>query len=242
MPINKRTLTIASTSTHVFEIASDTAVRLPSFGASWNTIRLGMRLRMSADHGAQTVQEVIAIGVDNSSGAKYPSSFGAPNTGFHGILAAIVIPRRTRNSGPPVSYSTGTAADVGIYEQHAATPDTTINMASGSCYVAADADIMGVMMLEVTRGVTDYTASMLYPNASPAHISAATLASAIAASSMTNAQTALGGSSAYALRSGTLSGAAARVVTYGDYDRFFVSSAVTANGIVATDFTARRVN
>jgi hypothetical protein len=243
MAVNKKTRIVASVSTPVFEIVNDTIARVLTLGADWNQIRLGLRFAMSANTGAVGgANEYLVFGLDTSSGAKYGNVFGTPSTGFHGIVAYVTAPRRDRTAGPPATYHESNATVTAVADIHGTTV-ATATYVSTALYSSADPDILSAMILEVERGVTDYTARWLYPrSATPVNIPSATLDTAMTAADMTQAQTDLGGSTKYALRTVTLTGAAARVVTYGDLDRVFISAAVPGAGVIVTDVKVFRVN
>ncbi len=238
MAVNKTSRTIAGTAHNLFTIQADDVRRALGIGTTWNQLRIGCRFSYAADPGASQVSaQVVAFGLQKAAGTSYGE---ITPSGNRQIL--LKCQPWVRASGPPVTFSSPGTGDTVIVSIRGATTDVSGSSASSTnLVVSADLNYLNALILDITRGVTDWQAVAIMPTSvTPTHCTSAQLRAAITALDTAAAIAEL--PAGYTAITKMLTGETARVGTYGDFDEIVFSAKTQGGGIIVGDFMVYRVS
>lgn len=210
--------------TSLFCMGMDTMCRPLPFGENWTQVRLGVRISSSASGIPPLQQNAGAsnpffFGLDSSlSDYPYAGTLGTVATGQRTLGLVINNPNDNVISAAPSYIYDGTANGNRIVDSHASTVDFQQSLAT-PVRISNSTTFASAIILELTKGYSGVSVSVLALTGLPASLTQATFNSAMSAASIGLAQTVLGAN--YSIQSATVTGAAARD-SFGRLDRLCI--------------------
>lgn len=210
--------------TGTFAIGMDTMCRPLPFGGNWTQVRLGMRISSASSAFGAMLQNAGAsnpffFGLDSSlSDYPYAGTLGTVATGQRTLGLVINNPNDTLIAAAPSYTYDGTANGNRIVDSHASTVDFQQSLAT-PVRISNSVTFASAIILELTKGYSGVSVSVLALTGLPASLTQATFNSAMSAASIGIAQTVLGAN--YGIQSATVTGATARD-SFGRLDRLCI--------------------
>lgn len=241
MSIFKDSRLVGGTAFDYFQVQVDDCARKFDFGSTWTRLRVGCRFVMANDPGSAWgagSPAPLAFGLQKSAGETYGAT---GKVASHHLLMRCANLGYTRNAGPPATFQAQNASDSSIQAYHNSTQDFAGTFAT-HWKIGTNPNYAQAMILDVTKGATDWTAVAIYcSSATPTLCTHSELLTALLAAD-TTAMLAELPAGEYTAKTATVTGMAARVASYGDFDELVFSAGFLGAGLIVGDFMAQKVS
>lgn len=169
------------------ELGAAEAVRKMVYGASWNTIRIGLQLGWNDVASSITSSPQLRFGVCNGS-----SNVLAAATANHVVGVIPSASSYTYAAGPPATFSMSNTSQA---FKKVGTTFTNVSFSAGNIFMTANSTVRTGFWLEIVKGSPNYTVRRALPSSAAAaqtDLSDAAFLAGMEATNFTDISTATG--------------------------------------------------